>query len=162
MCQPYSLLGQLPYVALYPSCIVVEFLTLLPARCIEGILQSIEEFRFVFTLERVRLCLQDHVHSIVSGHILWFQSVASIPSWACYPAQNTWPLQIGWSARERKPQFRFLTITLGLALVGTSELLSFKFNVRLLNERCAIPPTGDASLPPVIEIVSPNVNAALV
>ena len=52
--QSYSLLGQLSYVALYLQGIVVEFLTLLPARSTEGILQSIEEFRFVLTLERVR------------------------------------------------------------------------------------------------------------
>ena len=43
----------------------MEPLALLPAKSMEGITQSIEEFRFVF-------CLQDHVHSIVSGHILCF------------------------------------------------------------------------------------------
>ena len=94
-----------------------------PASCQvqESVLQSIEELRFMFTLESVRQSLQDHVHSIVSGHILWFQSVASIPSWACQRAQNTRPLQLSWCAREQKPQFHLLTITLELARLGTSE-----------------------------------------
>ena len=71
---------------------------------------------------KVRQSLQDHIHSIVSGHILWFQSVSSIPRWACQLAQNTWPLQLGRSARDQKPQFHLLTVTLELARLGTSEL----------------------------------------
>ena len=90
--QLFSLLGQLSYVALYPKCIVMEPLTLLPAGAIESVLQGIENFRFLFTLESFRQCIQDHVHSICSGHILWFESVAGIPGWACQPAQNTWLL----------------------------------------------------------------------
>ena len=36
--QPFSLLGQLSYVTLYPKCIVMETLTLLPAGPIESVL----------------------------------------------------------------------------------------------------------------------------
>ena len=75
--QPYSLLVQLSYVALYPKCVVMEPLTLLFARPMESVLQGIEKFRFMLTLESFRQCIQDHVHSIGSGHILWFQSQAS-------------------------------------------------------------------------------------
>ena len=73
----------------------------------------------MFALESFRQGIQDHVRSIVSGHILWFQSVAGIPSWACQPAQNTWPLQLSWSACEQKPQLHLLTIALELDRLGT-------------------------------------------
>ena len=59
----------------------MEPLTLLPAKPTESVLQGIEKFRLMFTLETFRQCIQDHVHSIGSGHILWFQSVC-IPGWA--------------------------------------------------------------------------------
>ena len=67
----------------------MEPLTLLLARPIESVLQGIEKFRLMFTLESFRQCIQDHVHSIGSGHVLWLQSVAGILGWACQPAQNT-------------------------------------------------------------------------
>ena len=70
----------------------MESLTLLPARPIESVLQGIEKFRLMFTLESFRQCIQDHFYSIGSGHILWFQSVAGIPGWPCQLALNTWPL----------------------------------------------------------------------
>ena len=70
----------------------MEPLTLLLAWPIEGVLQCIEKFRLMFTLESFRRCIQDHFYSIGSGHILWFQYVAGIPGWACQPTQNTWPL----------------------------------------------------------------------
>ena len=69
----------------------MEPLTLLPAWPMEGVLQGIQKFRLMFTLESFRQRIQDHVHSIGSENIRWFQSVAGIPGWACQPAQNTWP-----------------------------------------------------------------------
>ena len=67
--QSYSLLSQLSYVVLHPQCVVVEFLCpqdrKVPFRAYPG--------------TRPPVC-QGHVHSIVSGHIPWFQSVAGIPS----------------------------------------------------------------------------------
>ena len=80
--QPYTLLGQLPYVALDPKCIVVEPLTFLLARSMESVLRGIEKFRLMFILESFRQCIQDHFYSVASGHILWFQSVAGIPGWS--------------------------------------------------------------------------------
>ena len=113
--ESYSLYIQLSYVA---QRTVVELLTL-PARSIESIVHRNEDFRFMFFLERFRECLRDHVHSIVSGHVLWFQSVEGIKSWACKLVQHEWPLQLSWSACEQKPKFHFITKTLELARLGT-------------------------------------------
>ena len=90
----------------------MEPLTLLPAKPIESVLLSIEKFRLMFTLESFCQCIQDHFYSIGNGHVIWFQSIASIPGWTSQPAQNSWPVQMSWSTREKKPQFHFLTITL--------------------------------------------------
>ena len=58
----------------------MESLTLFTARPIESVLQSIEKFRLMFTLESFRQCIQDH-----------FYSIAGIPGWACQPAQTRGP-----------------------------------------------------------------------
>ena len=93
---------KVPYVVLYPQSIVVEFLTLLPARAIKCVLQRIEEFCFLLTLTRCQ-CLQDSAYSTFSGHIFWFQSIASIPGLASEPAQNARSLQVRWGTGEHEP-----------------------------------------------------------
>ena len=46
----------LSYVALYPKCMVIEPLTLLPAGPVESVVQGIEKLRFMITLETFRQC----------------------------------------------------------------------------------------------------------
>ena len=67
-------------------------LTLLLARSIECVIQGIEKFRLMFTLESFCQCIQDHFDSIGSGHVLWFKSIAGIPGWACRLAQIVVPV----------------------------------------------------------------------
>ena len=89
---------------------VMEPLTLLPDRSIESVLQGIEKFRLMFTLEG--FC-----------HVLWFQSIAGNPGRACQPASNSWFLQLIWGTREKRSQFHFLSITLELARLGGGSVL---------------------------------------
>ena len=101
----------------------MEPLTLLPDRSIESVFQGIEKFRLMFTLEGFCQCIQDHFCSIGSGHVLWFQSIAGNPGWACRPASNSWSLQLIWGTREKRPQFQFLSITLELSRLGGGSVL---------------------------------------
>ena len=97
----------------------MESLTFLPARTISGVLQGIEEFCFMFTLESVRQGFQDYVHSLSVA-----TSSGSSPSQASQAGpvsllKTRGPGNFGWSAREEKPQLHLLPITLELARLGT-------------------------------------------
>ena len=67
-----------------------------------------------------------------------------------------------WSAREQKSQFHFLTITLELALLGSSELrwwviaLLIGFNIHSCKHQLIVAKLGRRSATTVIGIVSPG------